>query len=247
MALWRNSARTAAVGDDAGYDQRGSEQRCSPGSGSAMGRSSGRGGIVMSVVLLMGLSGCAAEPASESPYAAEFEAARAAATSTAQRSVLSDDHISDAEYDELVGKFVDCMSDSGFVAEVGLDGVSVMRSTEDSTVADLATQRCGAESIDGVVDLYAMIQKNPDKRDAGELVLECLVRKEIVPEDFTQKDLDEVDEVRASRGEIGVVEQGDELPASVPDTVPFTPLLVPGGGDINSDEARLCETAPLGG
>lgn len=138
----------------------------------------------------MAVSGCAPGPEEqENPYAAEFAKARADATTDAARTILEDDVITTAEFDQVKDASVQCMRDEGLTVELSETGGLIFEnvgSTWDTPQAELdawearmttAMGECeGKFDIPVLEALYGAVTDNPDNKDLLQAVADCLVR-----------------------------------------------------------------------
>jgi hypothetical protein len=138
------------------------------------------------------LSGCAGSPPGEAgpsaPYAAEFKAAEAAATSDFEREVLRDGKITQQEFDEASQRFIDCASQRGVtvtqLSEGGrFSGWSVTGPNKDEVFAS-----CQIGTVTLIEPLYNDILRNPKHLDINELESACLRRAGLAPPSYTAAD-----------------------------------------------------------
>ncbi|MGL5829592.1 MAG: hypothetical protein ACRC0L_08500, partial [Angustibacter sp.] len=122
---------------------------------------------------------------SAGPYRAKILAAAKVTTSEFQRSILSDGVITEAEYEEAVGRTVACVADRGFTLgkKRGLGGYTY--SIEGSPAADTAFTECAAKNSSSVEVLFNEQLVNPHRGDYYAILVECLKRKKEVPSSYT--------------------------------------------------------------
>jgi len=123
-------------------------------------------------------------PTSVHPWAREFAAAHAAATSDFERTVLADDTITQAEYDEAVARFVACLraEPQGFSVTAEPDplipGAAIYRGDIAPDVPPEVRQRIIASCQEGttalIEPLFIATIVNPSHTDIDGLVLACL-------------------------------------------------------------------------
>lgn len=192
--------------------------------------------VVVVVALTAGCSrgeGNAIDPAN--PYAAEFEQALASASSDFERAVLADGQITAEEWQEAQQKEVSCLTDHGITAWYDTDplGDSLNfpsiggEAPDESVLSD-----CARGTTRQIQSLYEAVRINPAHEDPDDLIAACLRRHGLAPEGFTGQDLKVIWDSLP-------VYSGDH--SAPPDD---TPLMVPGGGDIRSDEGARCVAAP---
>jgi len=158
--------------------------------------------VVCTLLVVVALGACGAEQ--EVPYPAwkaEFDRALARDDlSDFQRTVLEDYDVSDAEYDEARQGFSGCMTDAGFDVKLNPDGgytvedPSITWDSNDDERGDATARfetvhdQCSAQFLDQLSVLYIAITGNPEKRDMDEMIVECLVRNNVVAEGFTKEE-----------------------------------------------------------
>lgn len=140
-----------------------------------------------------------ASPTANLAYATAFADARAQATSDFERTVLADDIITQAEYDEAVQRFIACLHDTGRSADISAEpdplipGAIVYRGTVNANIPPEVRQRILESCTDGTTKLIEplsiAITVNPDNADFDELVLSCLHDHELVATDFDEAGL----------------------------------------------------------
>ncbi|MCA9833846.1 MAG: hypothetical protein KC435_07880 [Thermomicrobiales bacterium] len=159
----------------------------------------------------------------QNPYAAEFEAARAATSNELQLQILSDDQITAEEYEQVVIAFIACMEDHGYTVTLESDPLNpampyfvwLMPSSltdEEEAIYDDTFDACAHEWKTEVEVLYGSIIANPENKSWDEMYYNCLVQRDVLPSSFTLEEF-----------------QDAELSNAWPD-----------GVDIFSDEFAVC-------
>ncbi|MDR1033298.1 MAG: hypothetical protein LBL41_00775 [Bifidobacteriaceae bacterium] len=145
---------------------------------------------LVSVLLLSACSTGESTDASASPYAEEFAGAREKATSDIQREILADDVITEAEIKEATSLFTDCLRSHDIRYSIGADyGVAIESATEDTASTNKYQIECQDSTVgEYLQSLYADTKYNPTKVEENALYATCLVRRGIVPDDFTAED-----------------------------------------------------------
>jgi hypothetical protein len=176
-------------------------------------------------------------------WAAEFEAARAAATSDFEREVLADDKITAAEYEEAVQRFVSCMKETlppefadGYQAvrnEYGVYQYNGPRIHESQSAAweaahTAAFDACRLGTTAQIEQLYTGMILNPKRMTPDEQILDCLKRHGVVEESYTMDNY-RADQV-ANFGEDAVFGDYDPNQAT--------------GLDLDTEEATNCMVRP---
>ncbi|MDR1450699.1 MAG: hypothetical protein LBI84_10995 [Propionibacteriaceae bacterium] len=139
------------------------------------------------------LAACSDDSTPSSPYAADFEAARQRATTEQVREILTDDQVTQAEYEEVLQWKAACLLGAGaLVARVEGDGLVVQ--WPDPVNDDLGHvitwgRKCSEETGD-VELLYGAMKSNPDKEDVNALTVACLQSFGFVGADFTVEELE---------------------------------------------------------
>jgi hypothetical protein len=166
---------------------------------------SGRGvvALVAATLALAGLSGCSAETddAVVSPYAAEFDAARASTDDPTLLKILEDDKISDEEFQEMTQMQLDCIEeklpgvDAEYQEQGASGGISIMDKTgrHSPEQNDEVARECAALIPQAVGVLYSELRENPDKADWSDVLLACLKRFGVVDDSMTVDELKAVD------------------------------------------------------
>lgn len=173
---------------------------------------------IMSLTLMLTLAGCgdvpgadaapqAAEPTFSGPWAEDFQRNYDDAGqqgNTFAQDVLRDGRITEAEATEAVNRYASCMKDAGFALDyVNPDGSSQMS----GELTDAENARYG--EADGTCDassgsrwitaLYNAVAGDPNgdlrnrsDEEARQDLADCLKRKGVVGDEFTAKDIPEV-------------------------------------------------------
>lgn len=167
---------------------------------------------VMSVLgAVVMLTSCTAGGGSETgpgspggPWEAEFEQARADATTDFERDVLADGDITTEEIEEARDRMVQCAADQG----VEVTWEYVAPNTANYNVrggdADAAVfEECQQTTLWVLDPLYASITSDPNHEGYSAIFAECFVRHGLVPEGFTADDVDDWFEETAVDPETG--------------------------------------------
>ena len=166
--------------------------------------------LAITLLIVGGVSACSPAPApSDTPYAAEFEQARAEATSDFERDVLSDSKIDRQEYDEAVQRYIDCLNSSGLSAvaepqDGGLYQYAITYPDGADPIAASAETDCLVGTKNIIEPLYATTIQNPGNEDPVKVLLACLVRHGVVDSSYSIADLKK--ELRESP----IFREGDE-------------------------------------
>jgi hypothetical protein len=176
-------------------------------------------------------------------WAAEFEAARAAATSDFEREVLADDKITPAEYDEAVQRYIACMKETlppefadGYQAvktQFGTyqyQGPRIHESQNEAWEAAYAAAHdaCRTGTTAQIEPIYTEMILNPKRMTPEEQMLDCLKRHGVVDETYTMDNF-RADQV-ANFGEGSVLGDYDPNQAT--------------GLDLETEEATRCLVMP---
>ncbi|MDO5676342.1 MAG: hypothetical protein Q4G35_02405 [Propionibacteriaceae bacterium] len=147
-------------------------------------------------VLLLALVGCGSsgEPQpTGSGWSAEFEQARADATSDFARAALADDEISESEYQEAQGRFVQCLADAGFPGATfdANGGSSIPDEGYTADQINTARQECDASTDFALLQsLYLGVRMNPSNVNPSVLIADCLVRRGVVDQGYSGSDFE---------------------------------------------------------
>lgn len=200
--------------------------------------------IATGVAVLL-LAGCAGEPAaSEHPWAAEFAEANRTTSSEFVRSVLSDGEITAAEFQEAKERKLDCLTDEGIRATWRTEASGVVRLSIAGEWDRDAELRCHLAWMGPIWHLYEDVLMNPLNEDWYELVAACLTRRGLAPPGFTGEQYLAL----ALLGSIAIEpDDFNELGEFIADPLDWEPVerILPGGADLDGDEAWHCRTAPL--
>jgi hypothetical protein len=151
---------------------------------------------MLALVSVLFLSACSANEstdASVSPYAEEFTEAREKATSDIQREILEDGKITEAEIKEATSLFTECLSSHDVKYSmwgdynVSIEGTPDVSAT-DASIAQYETECTESTVGDYLQQLYVKTKYNPTKIEENALYATCLVRRGLVPDDFTAED-----------------------------------------------------------
>ncbi len=172
-----------------------------------------RAGLVLAIALAAGLVSCSLAPTSSDgrvasdkgatfdgavpefsgPWAAEFAEAYRSTTDELVHEILAKESITDEDYAVVSGRFVKCMANKGFRAQIdGPAGQMTMfdlPTDEDVDRANAANLDCGSDS--GYIELCALrgsILRNPQNLDENTIMAACAVRQKIAPPSYTAKD-----------------------------------------------------------
>jgi hypothetical protein len=139
--------------------------------------------LVLAFILTCALSACsngANTSTSVNPYAEEFDRLRTSAVNDIQREILADDKITEAEIQEVTEMFKTCLKEH----DVFFASYKYFRVDVATEKPDLA-EECRNSSVGELQSLYEMTVANPMKLDSFELTYQCLLRREVIPEDLT--------------------------------------------------------------
>lgn len=149
------------------------------------------------VVLMLGstagwLAGCSGDPSPSDPYSGRVDQALESATTAFERDVLADRQISRAEYEEAVGRYVDCLESHGARVDVRDQlGYYVydVSGTEHIAIVDEHGEECAIGTTVLVEALYVDRMMNPGNIDPLQNIADCLGEKGLVPQSFTREQL----------------------------------------------------------
>ncbi|MDR1033636.1 MAG: hypothetical protein LBL41_02560 [Bifidobacteriaceae bacterium] len=147
--------------------------------------------FILALVSVLILSACSAsEPANTSanPYAEEVAELREGATNDMQLEVLADGKITDAEMQELSWIFRECLNEYHIPFSFGKDFDIGYLADGNDAEEHKHMQECRDKSVGNLQGLYSEQKMNPTKLDRNELIANCLVRRNLVPDDFTADD-----------------------------------------------------------
>lgn len=150
------------------------------------------------------LAGCTESQVSrtddaEAAWVADTEVAKAKATSEFEREVFADDQITPAEYDEAVRLYVECVNrtippEFGAVTarknEFGMYGYDSPPMPEAQQVSwnrayEQAHEKCRVGTTALIEPLFVDKIMNPLRLSPDEQIVECLKRKDLVPDSYT--------------------------------------------------------------
>jgi hypothetical protein len=176
---------------------------------------------------------------SGNPYAVEFAELRQESTSDFVQSVLRDDVITQAEFDESIDSRFKCMTDAGLRPIIDGEGanrsVGIPAGEEDSPENEACYEKWDA----GIQSLYTLIHNNPENIEWDDLAVACLIHEGLVPEGTTGADLAEIFERHGTK--VQMVEDGE--------FVTLRPPIDPSAGFPTGvrpldDDAHGCMTNP---
>jgi len=126
------------------------------------------------------------------PWADELSSVYGRASTDFEREALQDGVVSDSEFSEMETRFSRCLA-SRSVAFDGFQpgGGYEFRPTGTTTTEEANKQAdaCSAESgLDTVGYISFAMQRNPDHLDDAKIMAECLVKKKVVPRDYSARD-----------------------------------------------------------
>ena len=207
-------------------------------------------------------------PWADSPWAVMFDEGLEEGTDFT-RAILADGVVTSAEHLAAQEHAVQCMQMAGievyldfeFVASDPLGRPEIL-TYEGTPEQETVKFECLME-LNHVYWLYNYLNLNPNNEDWSSLIAACLVRNGLVPDGFTGRDWDEV----AFRNSNAVIDgrtyfggvPAEEYPYArqeldengelqwvldEPEDYVPEPVLLPGGVDIMSPEARQCEFDP---
>lgn len=136
------------------------------------------------------LAGCAAA-APAGPYEAEFEFAKANATSDFEQDILTDGSISRAEYEEATSRYVECLNSKGYattrIDQRGIYSYQIEGQAE-GVQWEVANETCRLGTVEQVEPLYVDMMINPGNENFVELVIACLKKNGLVEPTFDTDD-----------------------------------------------------------
>lgn len=121
--------------------------------------------------------------------------ARDWATSDFEREVLADGEISDQEFQASRELFKTCMEEKGYGVSLGpIDNATTSIELKDPNMTeeqmDADWDRCSIGTTKVVEGIFSLIRENPTNEDRIQLLVDCMVRNELVPAGYTKADLD---------------------------------------------------------
>ena len=149
---------------------------------------------VPAAILALLLAGCSTQDQSavpgEDPRISEI---RAMTTSDFEREVLADGMISDQEFQASRELFKTCMEGRGYGIGLGpIDNATTTIELKDPTMTvdlmDKDSAECSTGTTYFIEPTFSIIRENPDNEDTVQLLIDCLIRNELVSEAFTKDD-----------------------------------------------------------
>ncbi len=137
-------------------------------------------------------------PAFDGPWADWFTTVYTSEHATdAQREILADGEITDAEYAQVRGDFARCLEDLGLEVQLSPDGgftIDDDGGLSETQITGDAVPTCEARTVGSVAMLYEQIRRNPEQKDEATIVVACLKDAGIVGAAYTaaeyRRDLD---------------------------------------------------------
>ncbi len=137
-------------------------------------------------------------PAFDGPWADWFTTVFTSENATdAQRAILADEEITDAEYTQVRGDFARCLEDLGLTVQLQPDGgftIDDDGGLSEAQITGDAVPTCEARTVGSVAMLYEQIRRNPEQKDEATIVVACLKDAGIVGSAYTaaeyRRDLD---------------------------------------------------------
>ena len=203
------------------------------------------------------LTGCVSrENETAGAYAAEITQLLDDNSSAFIRNVLVDGIISDEEAGEARSKYISCLGDNGYEAQVITDQYGIKQVVTAGEVPLQVEDKCSVDTQE-VLSLYNRMHTNPQNRDMDDVLAACFVRHDLVPKDFTGKDL------KALQAELPTFSIGDECDkdsedyyecletqnASINDMIANSEvptIVLPGGRELNGNDPEIshCQADP---
>lgn len=139
-------------------------------------------------LLMTGCTAAAPEASFSGPWAPQLDEAYRTATADIQREVLRDGTITDAEYQELMTAFEQCVTGSGLTLTwEGTDGGFTIDGGDPDKEQPIL-DRCTHDTEGQVTMLYREMRRNPENRDERQIMAACLVRIGLVDRAYTAAD-----------------------------------------------------------
>lgn len=117
-------------------------------------------------------------PAFAGPWADWFTTVYTSENATdAQREILADGVITDAEYAQVRADFAQCLEHLGLTVHLEPDGgftVDESDALSESQIAGDAVPTCEDRTVGSVGLLYEQIRRNPEQKDEATIVVDCL-------------------------------------------------------------------------
>lgn len=130
-------------------------------------------------------------PTFRGPWSAAFAEAWSNSNNQLQRTILSDEKISERENQEMQDRFVSCMARLGAAVTWDNAGGFHIASKDDADRDEETTEsvtRCESETTGPISQLFYQVRSNPDNRDIYELIASCLVSKRLVEASYSARD-----------------------------------------------------------
>lgn len=204
---------------------------------------------VFSAVLL--LAGCTAPSDSgANPWHKEFAAAKLRLEEQKQDgqfqiSVMEDGEITKEEFEEAQSKFVKCMADSGYTGIIADEnGTQYDADVLTDPVFQEADRDCSAQYTSEIGGLYHNAKRNPNNEDPDKLMLACLKRSGLVPEEYTISEMKQVEE--AFDEVMPVFEGKGHTPKDFYQPIREPDVTLPNGLQWNDSKLAACHINPLG-
>lgn len=135
-----------------------------------------------------GTDGAGASPTFTGPWADALTEVYLTSQTDAQRSILADGVVTEAEYTEVRNQFAACMADLGIEFTFGSYGTMTSESAEgapEGKAFEEAYIGCSSQTKSGVDWVYESMQRNPENLDEPTIMVACLVRASLVPDSYT--------------------------------------------------------------
>ena len=129
-------------------------------------------------------------PTFDGPYAAEFADFYARASSDFVREVLKDGLVTDAEFAEMTARFTSCLADQGVTFQ-GFDpggGFGTSNAPNGGDTETIVNECSHSSGQDFIGALYSFMKRNPDNLDSATITKDCLIRKGVVPPDYSAEE-----------------------------------------------------------
>ncbi|MDR1033500.1 MAG: hypothetical protein LBL41_01850 [Bifidobacteriaceae bacterium] len=209
--------------------------------------------LVWMFVLVCTVSACSNPntDTSVSPYAEDFAEAREHVTNDMQLEILADDGITEAEIKELTTLYTTCLREHDI--DYDMDkyyGIAIGEGGGEKS------DECRRSSVGNLQSLYQTTTINPTRIEDDELVLQCLIRREVFTKDFT------IDEYKYYRyqnpigfestedGTTYTDKNGNKIYVPVGEDIPAgfgaseEPIYFPNGVSLDDERVYGCEIDP---
>ncbi len=137
----------------------------------------------------------ASEPSFSGPYAAEYARNYREAPNDEVRQILFDEHVSEAEAQQIIEEYRDCLESRGITLVKYDDTGSQLEGDparmEPGDMEDLIEGCSESSGERHVLSLFQITRSVPGNDFSPALLVSCLIRAGIVPEDFTAQDYEE--------------------------------------------------------